>query len=165
MKGPEVSLKHIQRAITMELTTINTYLLQERQLEDWGIDRLAKRMREETDEERGHASMFIERMLFLEGTPDVQTLDPIDTPESIRGIFDTQYKLEREAVQYYSKAAVEAQQAGDVGTFDLFMRVLRDEEEHVDFIEDQYDLMEMMGQQLYIARQVSSMGGDSDEEG
>jgi bacterioferritin len=71
MKGPSVSLKHLQRALTMELTTINTYLYQERQLDDWGIDRLAARMREETDEERTHASLFLTRLLFLEGEPDV----------------------------------------------------------------------------------------------
>jgi bacterioferritin len=164
MKGSETSLKNLQRAVTMEFTTVNTYMLQERQLNDWGVDRLAKRMRQETMEERTHASMFLTRMLFLEGEPDVQTLDRIDRPGSIRGIFDTQYRMEKEAVAHYSKAAREAEQEGDIGTFELFMRVLKDEEEHVDFIEDQYDLMEMMGEQLYVARQVSSMGEEEEDE-
>lgn len=163
MKGSEVSLKHLQRALTMELTTVNTYFYQERQLNDWGVDRLAKRMRQETMEEREHAALFMTRLLFLGGDADVQTLDKIEPPKSIRQIFDTQYAMEKEAVATYSKAAIEAQQAGDVGTFELFMRVLKDEEEHIDFVEDQYDLMEMMGDQLYVARQVSSMGEEEDE--
>jgi len=81
MKAPASSLENLQRAVTMELTTINTYQLQERQLNDWGVDRLAKRMRQETMEERGHAAMFLTRMLFLEGRPDVQTLDRVDFPD------------------------------------------------------------------------------------
>lgn len=163
MKGPEVSLKHLQRALTMELTTINTYLYQERQLDDWGIDRLAERMREEIDEEREHASLFLTRILFLEGEPDVKTLDTIDTPESLRGIFETQQRMELEAREYYAKAANECQEAGDVGSFELFMRILKDEEDHIDFVEEQFDLIEMIGEQLYIARQVSSVGGGDDE--
>jgi len=163
MKGPEVSRKHLQRALTMELTTINTYLLQERQLDDWGIDRLAERMREETEEERGHAEAFLTRLLFLEGEADMQTLDKIDKPESVRKIFETQHRMELEAREYYDNAARECHEAGDLGSFELFMRILKDEEDHIDFVEMQFDLMEMMGEQLYIARQVSSVGGDHDE--
>lgn len=163
MKGPEVSLKHLQRALTMELTTVNTYLYQERQLDDWGVDRLATRMREEIDEERGHANDFLTRILFLEGEADVHTLDKIEPPKSIRHIFETQQKMELEAREYYDKAARECQEAGDLGTFELFMRILKDEEEHIDFVEEQFDLMELMGDQLYIARQVSSVSGEGDE--
>lgn len=164
MKGSDVSLRHLQRALTMELTTVNTYLYQERQLEDWGIARLAERMREETDEERGHAKAFLTRILFLEGDPDVRTLDEIEKPTSVRQIFEVQHRMEREAVNYYNKAAIECQQAGDVGSFELFMRVLKDEEEHIDFVEDQLDLMEMIGMQLYIARQVPSVAADDQDD-
>lgn len=162
MKGPEVSLKHLQRALTMELTTINTYLYQERQLDDWGVDRLAERMRQETDEERGHANAFLTRLLFLEGEADMQTLDKIEKPESVRKIFQTQHKMELEAREYYDKAAQECREAGDLGSFELFMRILKDEEDHIDFVEEQFDLMDLMGDQLYIARQVSSAGGAGD---
>jgi bacterioferritin len=141
----------------MELTTINTYLWQERQLDDWGIDRLAARMREETDEERHHAALFLTRLLFLEGLPDLQTLDPIEKPQSVRQVFDTQLRMELEARETYARAANDCQQAGDVGTFELFMRILREEEDHISFVEDQLDLMELMGDQLYVARQVSSV--------
>ncbi|MEF2070797.1 bacterioferritin [Consotaella aegiceratis] len=164
MKGPEVSLKHLQRALTMELTTVNTYLLQERKLDDWGIDRLAKRMREEIDEEREHANLFLTRLLFLEGKPDVHTLDKIEQPKSIKHIFDTQLEMENEAKDYYNKAARECQEAGDVGSFNLFMTILGDEEEHIDFVEEQLDLMELMGDQLYTARQVSSVAHDDEDE-
>lgn len=164
MKGPDISLKHLQRAITMELTTVNQYLLQAHQLSQWGVDRLAERMFEEVREERGHADKFIERMLFLEGDPNVRDLDEIAKPESIRQIFETQLKMELEARTYYDKAARECQEAGDSGTFELFVLILQEEEEHVDFIEEQFDLMKLMGEQLYVGRQVSSVASKSDEE-
>jgi len=163
MKGPDVSLRHLQRALTMELTTVNTYLYQERQLDDWGIDRLAARMREETDEERHHAALFLTRILFLDGEADLQTLDRIETPQSVRHIFDTQLKMELEAREFYAQAANDCQEAGDVGTFELFLRVLKDEEDHIDFVEEQFDLMELMGEQLYVARQVSSVSDTEDD--
>lgn len=164
MKGPEVSLKHLQRAITMELTTVNQYLLQAHQLTNWGIDRLAKRMFEEVEEERGHANRFIERMMFLDGDPNVRDLDSIAKPESLQEIFETQHRMELEARAFYDKAARECQSAGDGGTFELFISILRDEEEHIDFIEDQFDLIKLMGEQLYVARQVSSVAKNSDDE-
>ena len=163
MQGPDVSLRHLQRALTMELTTVNTYLYQERQLDDWGIDRLAARMREETDEERHHAALFLTRILFLDGEADLQTLDRVERPQSVRQIFDTQLKMELEAREFYAKAANECQEAGDVGSFELFMRVLKDEEDHIDFVEEQFDLMELMGEQLYVARQVSSVSEEDDD--
>jgi bacterioferritin len=165
MKGKEVSLRHLQRALTMELTTVNTYLYQERKLDDWGIGRLAERMAEETDEERGHARAFLTRILFLDGEPDVRTLDEITPPENVRQVFETQLRMELEAVAFYNKAAIECQQAGDVGSFELFMTILKDEEDHVDFVEEQLGLMDMMGEQLYIARQVPSLAKDDDEHG
>jgi bacterioferritin len=94
----------------------------------------------------------------------VQTLDPIEAPQSVKHIFDTQHRMEQQAIAYYNRAAVECQQEGDLGTFELFMRILKDEEEHVDFVEEQLGLMEMMGQQLYIARQVSSVSKENDED-
>ena len=164
MQGPDISLKHLQRALTMELTTVNTYLYQERQLDDWGIDRLAGRMREETEEEREHATLFLTRILFLDGEADLQTLDRVERPTSVRQIFETQHRMELEARDYYAKAANECQEAGDVGSFELFMRILSDEEDHIDFVEEQFDLLDLMGEQLYIARQVSSVS-ESDDDG
>ena len=156
MKGSEVSLKHLQRALTMELTTVNTYTLQAAKLEDWGLDQLAERMREEIEEERVHAMRFLQRILFLEGVANVHKLDEIGQDESVRALFDTQLRMENDARAYYDRAAREARDAGDLGTFDLFREVLKDEEEHIDFVETQFSLMELMGEQLYVSRQVSS---------
>src|SRR5919112_3996147 len=100
MKGPDISLKHLQRALTMELTTVNTYLLQERTLDDWGVDRLAERMREEIGEETEHARAFLTRLLFLEGEANVHDLDPIRQDRSIRKVFEKQLSMEREATAY-----------------------------------------------------------------
>lgn len=160
MKGSDVVLQHLQRAIIMELTTVNTYTRQARQLADWGVDRLAKHMAEEVEEERGHAQRFIDRMLFLEGTPDVHSLDKTEPDGSVRGVFETQMKMEREAREFYAKARQECQDAGDPATGHLFRQILEDEEEHIDYLETQFSLMEMMGDQLYIARHVSSEAGE-----
>jgi bacterioferritin len=156
MKGSDVVLQHLQRAIIMELTTVNTYTRQARQLADWGVDRLARRMDEEIEEERGHAHRFIDRMLFLEGTPDVHALDRVEPDGSVRAVFETQMRMEHEAREFYAKARSECSDAGDPATAHLFREILEDEEEHIDFIETQFSLMEMMGEQLYIARHVSS---------
>ncbi|WP_349370873.1 bacterioferritin [Salinarimonas sp.] len=164
MKGPQVSLTHLQRAITMELTTINTYELQAAKLRDWGVDQLADRMAEEVEEERGHFHRFLDRMLFLEGEANVHDLDPIKPDSTIREMFDTQLRMENEARDYYDKAAREARDAGDLGTFDLFRSILKDEEEHIDFVETQFDLMELMGDQLYVSRQVSSTAEQEDDD-
>lgn len=160
MKGSKVSLQHLQRALTMELTTVNTYLLQEHRLDDWGVDQLAARMREEIDEERHHAHLFLERLLFLEGTPNVHDLDEIKQDSSLREIFETQLRMEKDARTYYDKAAQECRDAGDLGSFELFMTVLKDEEEHIDFVETQFSLMELMGDQMYVSRQVASVAKD-----
>ncbi|MFN3688827.1 ferritin-like domain-containing protein [Salinarimonas sp.] len=164
MKGPDVSLRHLQRALTMELTTINTYLLQAAKLEDWGLDVLAARMEAEIEEEREHAKAFLERILFLEGEADVSTLDPIGQDRSIRDVYQTQLKMELEARSYYDHAAREAREAGDLGTFDLFRAILADEEEHIDFVETQFHLMELMGEQLYVSRQVSDVAKHDDDD-
>ncbi|MEZ5817181.1 MAG: bacterioferritin [Hyphomicrobiaceae bacterium] len=163
MKGPAISLKHLQRAVTMELTTVNQYLLQAHKLQDWGIDRLAKHMFNEVQEEGTHANRFIERMMFLDGMPNVRDLDDIKEPKGVREIFERQLEMELEARSFYDKAARACQEAGDVGTFELFMSILKDEEEHIDFLEEQFDRMEMMGEQFYIGRQISSVSGPDDE--
>jgi bacterioferritin len=166
MKGSEVSLRHLQTALTMELTTVNQYMLQQQLLADWGVHRLADRMVEEIAEERGHANRFLERLIFLEGEPDMQSLDEIVRPKSVRDIFDKQLEMELEARRVYDKAARDCQEAGDGGSFELFMTILKDEEEHIDFVDEQLSLMEMMGDQLYIARQVASVaktGHDHDD--
>jgi bacterioferritin len=150
----------------MELTTVNQYLLQAQMLSDWGVHRLAERMRDETDEERVHADRFLERLIFLEGKADMRTHGEIVQPKTVAEIFKKQLEMENEARNVYDKAARECQEAGDVGSFELFMSILKDEEEHIDFVEEQLSLMEMMGDQLYIARQVASVaktGHDHDD--
>jgi len=164
MKGPAVSIKHLQRAATMELTTVNQYLLQAHALEDWGVDRLAKHMFGEAKEEGEHANRFIARMFFLDGKPNVRELDEVEYPKSVKGIFERQLKMELEARTFYDKAARECQDAGDTGSFELFMRTLKDEEGHIDFLEEQLSRMELMGEQAYIARQISAVSDDSEEK-
>jgi len=121
-------------------------------------------MAEEVDEERVHVNAFLSRLLFLDGEPDMQTLDRIEQPQSVRHVFETQLAMEIEARAYYDRAARECQAAGDVGSFELFMRVLKDEEGHIDFLEEQLSLIGLMGEQNYIARQVSSVAEEEDDD-
>jgi bacterioferritin len=162
MKGSDVSLRHLQRALTMELTTVNTYLLQAAKFEDWGLDQLAERMQQEIEEEREHAKRFLDRILFLEGVANVHQLDEIGQEDTLRAIFETQLRMENEARDYYDLAARESRDAGDLGTFDLFRSILKDEEDHIDFIETQFELIDLMGEQLYVSRQVSSTAHQDD---
>ena len=142
----------------MELTTVNANTRQGRQLSDWGLDKLAKRMDGEVEEETGHARRFMDRVLFPEGMPDVRSLDRVEPDDSVRGIFETQMRMERGARDYYVEARSECDDAGDPATAHLFRQTL--EEEHIDHLEAQFSLMEMVGEQLYIARHVSATAGE-----
>ena len=113
-------------------------------------------MQEEIEEEREHAKRFLDRILFLEGVANLHQLDEFGQEETLRAIFETQLRMENEARDYYDLAARESRDASDLGTFDLFRSTLEHEEGHIDFIETQFELTAMMGEQPYVSRQVSS---------
>lgn len=143
----------------MELAAINQYLLHALVAEDWGLGKLADRMREEMAEERGHAEAFAGRIVFLKGTPE---LTPAKTPsraQDLKAMFAADLADEKDAIRFYTDAARAADEAGDIGTRDLFERTALDEEGHMNWLELQLSLLEKMGEPTFMATYL----GSSDE--
>jgi len=152
----EKSIENLQKALAMELTASHQYQLHAAVLDDWGLDLLAKRMREEMQEELGHSDEFLNRILFLKGEPQL-TFDK--TPvraDSLQAIFKTDMEDEKEAIEFYTKASQQASADSDIGTRQLFEKIVLDEEEHMAWLELQLDLIERMGEAAYIAKHMSS---------
>ncbi|WP_425399297.1 bacterioferritin [Aeoliella sp.] len=153
--NPEV-LADLQKALSMELTAAHQYQLHGSVLSDWGIDRLAAQMGEEMTEELGHSKTFLDRILFLKGTPEM-TLDK--TPvvaKSLAEMFQLDLDDEKEAICFYTGAAKKAYEAGDIGSRSIFEQIVLDEEGHMSWLELQLDLLERMGEPAYIAKHMSA---------
>lgn len=154
------SIENLQTAVAMELTAVNQYLLHAHTLEDWGLDKLAHRMREEMQEELGHAGKFIDRIMFLGGTPE---LSPTKTPKmanSLKSLFEDDKTEEKGAIDFYGKAARDAADANDIGTRTLFESILLDEEGHWDWLDRQLVTLDRMGEPAFMS---IYMTGDSSE--
>lgn len=149
MKGKKAILDLLQQGVTMEFTAVHQYLLHAHVLEDWGLGKLAARMREEMQEELGHADKFMQRMMFLERTPDVKAMGAVKTAASLREMFEADLADEIEARRFYADAASKAEAAGDLGSRDLFASILGDEEGHIDWLESQIGLLDRLGEAGY----------------
>ena len=121
----------------MELTAINQYLLHAKVLEDWGLDRLADRMRDEMDEELGHAGRFIERILYLGGVPEVEPAKVPVQAKTLEALFRADLNEDRGAVRFYTQAVEDAANDNDIGSRRLFEDIVLDEEGHVDWLTQQ----------------------------
>ena len=155
MPDTETSIENLQKALSMELTAVHQYLLHAHTLDDWGLDKLAARMREEMQEELGHAGGFIDRIIFLGGTPE---LKPTKTPhkaESLKRLFEDDRTEEKGAIEFYTRAARVAFDGDDIGTRRIFESVVEDEEGHWDWLNQQLDLLERMGEPQFIATNMS----------
>jgi bacterioferritin len=146
------SVEHLQQALAMEMTAIHQYLLHAHVLDDMGLDILAERMREEMDEELGHAGRFIDRILFLEGDPKIVPARAPRRAGDLRDMFTADRDDEAAAIEFYAEAAKAADEDRDVGTRILFERILVDEEGHLDWLSRQIGLLERMGEPGYMAR-------------
>lgn len=154
MKGKANVIKYLNEALCAELTTINRYFVHYKMLEDWGYNRLAKKAYDESIEEMQHASVLIERILFLEGKPNMQKYNPIDVGQTVREQHENDLKHEYEAQKLYNKASKACREAGDNGTAELFEKLLKDEEGHIDWLETQLRLIDEIGLQNYLAQQL-----------
>jgi bacterioferritin len=152
------SIANLQTALAMELTAIHQYLLHAHTLDDWGLDKMAGKMREEMQEELGHAGAFIERIMFLGGDPKVEASKTPKRATSLKSMFESDLAEERGAVAFYTEAAEAAVKDSDLGTRALFERVLIDEEGHSAWLDLQLDLLERMGEPAYVARHMSAPG-------
>lgn len=164
MKGEEAVLNHLQKALTMEFTAVHQYLLHAHLLDDWGLSALSDKLHEEMEEELGHANKLLQRILFLEGDPDVRSVDSIARAQTVKDMFESDLRDEYEARSYYTKAANACQEAGDIGSRDLFTSLIHDEEGHIDWLETQLGLIDRLGEQSYMQLYVGETGEESDKE-
>ena len=150
MKGDEQVIQNLNETLRNELTAINQYWLHYRMLDNWGVHRLAEFERHESIDEMKHADRLAERILFLEGLPNLQMLGRLRVGESVEEILKADLELEREAVEQLRGAIAHAESVRDFVSRDLFSDILENEEEHVDMLEKQFDMIEQMGLQNYV---------------
>jgi bacterioferritin len=153
MKGNAKVIGLLNEALKAELTAVNQYWLHYRMLDNWGVAKLAKYEREESIDEMKHADRIAERILFLDGLPNFQALGSLKIGESVEEILKADLDLEYEAVAMYRASVTDCEQAKDYVSRDLFSEVLRNEEEHVDFLETQFDMIKRMGLENYVQLQ------------
>ena len=153
MRGDPKTIEWLNTALKAELTAINQYFLHSRMLKDWGVSKLAKKEYEESIEEMNHADTIIERILFLGGLPNLQDLGKLHIGETVEEILQCDMKLEDHAIPMYRDAVEHCESVRDYGTRDILQAILVEEEEHVDFLETQFDLIRQMGIQNYIQLQ------------
>jgi len=153
MRGDPKTIEWLNTALKAELTAINQYFLHSRMLKDWGVSKLAKKEYEESIEEMNHADTIIERILFLGGLPNLQDLGKLHIGETVEEILHCDMKLEDHAIPMYRDAVEHCESVRDYGTRDILQAILVEEEEHVDYLETQFDLIKQMGIQNYIQLQ------------
>ena len=149
MQGDPKVLEYLQRGLRSELTAINQYMLHSRMLEHWGLAGLARIEGDEALDEMRHADRFIRRILFLEGLPNLQQIDPLRIGEDLHELLRNDLEAEKEAIALYREAMTCCEQARDYVSRDLFGALLVDEEGHHDFLETQLGLIESMGIENY----------------
>lgn len=149
MKGNSKVIECLNEAIFLELGAVNQYWLHYRLLEDWGYGRLAKKEREESLEEMVHADKLIERVIFLEGHPNLQTVAPLKIGQNVREVLEADLEGEHTAHKAYSKSQAICRDEGDIVSMKIFEELLQDEEGHIDFLETQLELLDKIGEERY----------------
>jgi len=154
MKGNAKLIEVLNEILTGELTAINQYFIHAKMCDNWGYDRLAHKIREESISEMKHADELIERILFLEGVPNMQRLDKVRVGETVPEQLQLDLKFEEVAVPRLNKAIALAADVGDNTTRELLEKVLKSEESHVDWLESQLELIKQVGEENYLAQQI-----------
>ncbi|HSP97584.1 MAG TPA: bacterioferritin [Candidatus Dormibacteraeota bacterium] len=154
MKGNAKLIETLNEILTGELTAINQYFVHAKMCANWGYARLAHKIREESMGEMKHADEVIERILFLEGVPNMQRLDKVRVGETVLEQLKLDLKLEEVAVPRLNKAIAQAVDVGDNTTRELLEKILVSEEEHVDWLEAQLTLIKQVGEQNYLSQQI-----------
>ncbi len=153
MKGEPSVIERLNQALRLELGAVNQYWLHYRLTEDWGFTKFAKKEREESI----HADRLIERIIFLEGHPNLQTVAPLRIGQNIREVLQADLAGEYDAVENYREARDVCENVRDYVTKNLFEELLADEEGHIDFLESQLELLERIGEGLYMQLQAHSV--------
>lgn len=156
MKGTPQVIDILNEALKLELGAVNQYWLHYRLLLNWGFSRLARKEREESIEEMHHADKLIDRIIFLEGHPNLQTIAPLMIGQNLKEVLECDLKGEHIARDLYMKGREVCRAAQDYVSMELFEQLLRDEEGHIDFLETQLDLLDKIGIQNYGQLQAAS---------
>ena len=157
MKGEPKVLEFLNRALRHELTAINQYWLHYRLLANWGYMDLAQEWRKESIEEMEHADKIVARIIFLDGFPNMQVIDPLHIGQNVKEVLDCDLQAEMSARALYEEAATHCHSVKDYVTRDLFESLMKDEEDHIDFLETQLDLVAKLGLELYAQHHIGEL--------
>jgi bacterioferritin len=157
MRGDDKVIEYFNRSLRHELTAVNQYWLHYRILDNWGYKELAKKWRMESIEEMQHADKIVARILFLEGFPNMQVLDPLRIGESVEEILQADLAAEMDARALYLEAAQYCSTVNDRVSKNVFEELAHDEEEHIDFLETQLELIKQVGVQLYSQKHIGGL--------
>ena len=162
MQGDPKVIDYLNKGLRHELTAINQYWLHYRLLANWGLLEMAKVWRKESIEEMEHADRITDRIIFLDGFPNMQVLDPLRIGQNVQEVIDCDLATEMTARALYQEAATYCHQAEDYVTRDLFESLMTDEEHHIDFLETQLDLIKRIGLELYTQKHVGGLESEGE---
>lgn len=154
MQGNPEIIKLLNDVLTAELTAINQYFVHAKMCDNWGYKRLGEYIRHESIDEMKHAEILVERILFLDGVPNLQRLSSLRVGETVREQFVNDLAVEHEALARLNEGIATAVGLGDNGTRALLESILTSEEEHADWLETQLSLMDSLGDNAYLAEQL-----------
>ena len=160
MQGDPRVIEYLNKALRHELTAVNQYWLHYRLLDNWGYKVLAKKWRQESIEEMQHADKLIERIIFLDGFPNMQTLESLRIGQTVKEIVERDLQAEMDARALYEEAATHCHSVKDYVSRDLFEELMHNEEEHIDFLETQLDLIAKLGLELYAQHHIGKTDDD-----
>ena len=157
MQGDPKVIDYLNKGLRSELTAVSQYWLHYRLLDNWGLKDLAKKWRGESIDEMKHADRFIERIIFLDGFPNMQVLDPLHIGQTVKEILEVDLQAEVSARALYQEAATYCHQVKDYVSRELFEDLMADEEGHIDFLETQLDLVGRLGVELYSQHHIGKL--------
>ncbi len=160
MKGDPKVIEYLNKGLRSELTAINQYWLHYRILDNWGFEEMAKKWKAESIEEMHHADKFVDRILFLDGFPNMQVLDPLRIGQNVSEVLSCDLAAEIDARTLYQEAATYCHSVKDYVSRDLFEQLMKDEEHHIDFLEKQIGLVEKVGLELYSQKHMGELKDD-----